>query len=243
MKRRSSGVVGAISLLVIVGIVVVVRHRSSVPPLPVEHRWDVIGTVARVDRSPDYYTQPETIVTTGAPEISSGPSAGAVFTVGPERIDLVDGKVLVVPAGTPGANACIALMTDADRLDLTGLPAPEGLRDAAVRNYGGVARGQCVVAAALDVRGLVVRFSVLDTAESEKSHLHVGLANVGGIVARSGDRYLTSSGYSFPLDRQVRGSCAPGQVSVSRLRNSRPNNAYVDPRIGAIVEVDCLGMA
>jgi hypothetical protein len=231
-----------IGFLVIVGIVVVARHRSSAPaPRPVEHRWDVIGTVAGVVRAPGYHTEPEAIVTTGAPEISSGPSAGSLFTVGPERIDLVGGKVLVLPAGTPGANACIDLMTDADKLDLTGLPAPEGLRDAGVRNYGAV-RGQCVVVAALDAHGRVARFSVLDTAGNEKSGTHPGLANAGGIAARSGDRYLTSSGYSFPLDRHVWGSCSPDQVSVSRLRH-RPNNAYVDPRVGTIVEVDCLGMA
>jgi len=234
---------GAVSVLAIVGIAIVVFHHPRKPAtLPVEHRWDVIGVVERVERAADYRTQPKTIVSATNPEIDATPSGAVVFRVGPERIHLVGGAVLDVPAATPGANACVELLTDAEKVGLTGLAALEGLDDATVRNNG-APNDPCVVIAALDTHRHVVRFSALDTAEGARSQLHAGLANVGGLVAQTRDRYLTSSGYAFRLDRRVRGDCTPDKVSLSRLRSSWPNSAYVDPHRDTIVEIDCLGMA
>jgi hypothetical protein len=51
------------------------------------------------------------------------------------------------------------------------------------------------------------------------------------------------SGYAFRLDPHARGDCTPDKVSLSKLRNSYPNSAYVDPHRSTIVEVDCLGLA
>ena len=240
VKRWSAGLIGVLAIL---GLAIIVFHHSSKPaPLPVEHRWDVIGVVARVERAANYRTRPETIATASNPEIDANWSGAVVFRVGPERIRLVGGTVLDVPAATPGANACVELMTDADKLRLTGFSALEGLDDATVRKNG-APNDPCVVIATLDARKRVTRFAVLDTGEGSRSRLHVGLANVGGLVARTGDRYLTRSGYAFVLDPHARGDCTPDQVGLAQLRNSRPNNAYVDPHRRTIVEVDCLGMA
>jgi hypothetical protein len=222
------------------GILVTALHTRSTPrptPLPVEHRWDVIGTVKRVDFAKNYKTQPKTITMSVAPELNVRQSGASTFTVGPERIHLTDGRVLRVPAHTPGANACIELMTKDDKIAVTGLGPPDGLLDRVVRNYG-PRNWTCVIVAALDAHGLVTRFSVLDT--TDKLVANKGLASVRGVVARRGGRYLTESGYAFPLDPHATGDCTPDKISLSE---HRPNEALIDSKRKTIVEIDCLRFA
>lgn len=86
--------------------------------------------------------------------------------------------------------------------------------------------------------GEVTRFGVLNTSDAAVARK--GLASVGAIAVRRGGRYLTTSGYTFPPARNVRGDCAPGKVSLSDLLGDRWHQALIDPKRGAIVEVDCL---
>ena len=63
-------------------------------------------------------------------------------------------------------------------------------------------------------------------------------ADAREIVAKRGERYLTGSGYAFPLASHVSGDCTP-----SRGTHGTFNEALVDARTGGIVEVDCIGTA
>jgi len=190
-----------------------------------------MGHVIRVQFGRGYDWQPKTVAMTASPEVG----ATRPFTVGPESIFLAGGRVLHVPPRTQGANACVELMTDANKLAVTGFGPPYGLRDAVVRNYG--PRNKiCIVIAAVAAGDVVQRFAVLGDED--------GLANVGALVAVRGESYLTSSGYRFRLDPHVQGACAPPKVAVSKLlRGSRPHQALVDPITGAIVKINCVNSA
>src|SRR5437667_9059040 len=113
----------------------------------------------------------------GAPEIAGE----RTFTVGPETIVLTDGRALHVPARTPGANACIELMNNANKLAVTGLPPPDGLRDGAVRDFGPRNKVCVVIGSAVD--GVVHRFSVVSDDTS-------ALANVGALASVRAGSYL-----------------------------------------------------
>jgi hypothetical protein len=188
-----------------------------------------MGRVLRVDFGPGYDWQPKTFTMTMTPEL--GPTSPTrLFTVGPEVIHLTDGRVLRVPPKTPGANGCVELMTDANKLAVTGLPPPEGLRHSAP-NYG--RRNACIVIAAVAKHDVVRRFSVLADQH--------GLANVGQLVAARGTAYLTWSGYVFRLGSHVDGSCAPPRVTLGNLlRGKTFHQALVDPKTTTIVRIDCL---
>jgi hypothetical protein len=221
-------VVVFLGVALLVGALVTHYTRSSPRPmpLPVELRWDVIGTVTHVDFAKGYQTQPKKITMTYVPELDIRQDGASTFTVGPERIHLTDGRVVRVPAHTPGANACAELMTTADKIAYTGFSLPDALNTRYLPGH------PCVIIAALDAQGLVQRFSVLNTDQRDT---HGGLANVGAVVARRGSRYLTDSGYAFPLDPHAGGGCTPHKGSLSNLQNE----GFVDPMKKAIVEIDC----
>jgi hypothetical protein len=192
-----------------------------------EHAWNFIGRVGRVEFDKGYDWQPKTIAMAGAPEIGGK----ATFTVGPETIVLTDGRVLHVPARTPGANACVELMTNANKLAVTGFPPPEGLRDAAVRNYGPRNKFCVIIGSVVD--GVVHRFSVVSDDTS-------ALANVGALASARAGSYLTTSGYRFRFDAHIGGKCGPANISPKKLLSgAQLHEALVNPASGTIVTINC----
>lgn len=203
-------------------------HANSAP-LPRTQSWNVIGRVRQVTFAPGYDWQPHAVTMAGTPELGDG----GVFRVGPETIVLANGVTLQVRAGTPGANACVELMTPANKLAVTGLPAPDGLRDSAVRNYG-PRSAVCIVIAQTDHNHVVRRFSVLGGDAK-------GLADVGALRKAEPGGFLTQSGFVFRLGNEVSGSCAPPKTSLRALIRGFSHHALVDPSTGEIAEIGCLG--
>jgi hypothetical protein len=189
-----------------------------------------MGRVLRVDFGRGYDWQPKSVAMTISPELAETYPT-SLFMVGPEVIHLTDGRVLHVPPKTPGANGCPELLTGANRLAVTGLPAPDGLRDSNLPINS--RRHACIVIAAVAKHDVVRRFAVLPDQH--------GLANVGELVAARGTAYLTRSGYVFRLGSHVDGSCAPPKVTLRKLlRGETFHQALVDPKTRTIVRIDCL---
>jgi hypothetical protein len=132
-------------------VLVVSGCSGGNPTTKVEERsWDVTGTVVHVQRGLDFEASSRAITLGGrhSPE----------FSLGPMELALADGTILRVPAATPGGNACIVFMSDAEKLEATGLPAPEGLSDQAVAKSIGLSRAMtCTVIAELSEAGTVER--------------------------------------------------------------------------------------
>lgn len=198
------------------------------PPGPVvpERSWDVIGVVAGATHLPGYET------TGGA--ITQGDPRTGHFTVGPMDVEMADGSVLHVPAETPGGNACLPLMTSADRRFATG-QARDDIPDEAVVSMAGLSDG-CVVIAALDPNGSVARFQILSTDP-------LGRADVGDLVERRRSGYLTGSGFVFDLAPDAEVVCNSEAVDVdSFLEPGRWSAVSVDVESGEIAAIKCVGL-
>lgn len=193
-------------------------------PAVQERPWDVIGVVTDAEHLPGYET-------TGGMTTPGGPGSPP-FTVGPVDLVLADGTRLYVPAETPGGNACLPLMTEADRRFATGM-SEDQIPDETVRLYGGLSE-ECVMIAALDEADAVEWFEILSTDP-------LGRATVGDLVERRGSGLLTESGFVFSLAPDADLTCGPEPVELaSYFESDRWEEVAVDVASGDIVAIDCL---
>ena len=192
----------------------------------------MIGVVTHASFGGDYVTHPADVTYTLTNDLDEREE---IFTLGPIQLHLVGGGRLEVPAGTPGANGCPELMTEAQKLAVTGLAPPLGVDEEQVRLYG-PRSPVCLVIASLAADGDVARFEVLPTDDG-------GHAEVGGLLEAVDGGVLTESTYVFPLAEDVALDCVDS-VSIEGLLDGDDGDAaghvaFVDPTAGVIVSVAC----
>lgn len=184
---------------------------------------DFMGEVAGVEFSEAWVLEPEAVSVA-----RGGPSSEV--TVGPQDIALVGGRILRVPANTPGGNQCLELIHPSLVAGITGEPA--ATVDDVPRfesNYDWTV--PCVIMGQLAPDGTVAWFQVLDIS----SVGGVDLAVVGEVreVDTASLTVTTADGYRFALGSDET-DCGQHPSEV------RSMNALADWETGIVVVLSCL---
>ncbi len=190
------------------------------------------GRVVQVNFGNEWAIEPSDVALT--------PGAIAGTCVGPAVLHLADGRMLEVPARTPGGNWCFELVRPEDYEDVTGLENPT---EQQVR-FNDVP-WDCFVYGGLDESERVAWFDVAEYNEVpfDQSGLGAGHARLRRDVVAVGDgSVILRGGIAFALAGTVRLDCMQRDLDelVDQLPNLEiPPRVVIDASTGEVVRLEC----